>query len=168
MIPPIIPITTVINSIGPIIDFTPLRDFVACIRIANIPIAESSAKVALASFAGSINERPTIAPIIMPIATVMTIKFFMQSFASLVALISPIIMSDSNPTAAIPLARFSILTMPINAAVAAKMLIDIDAIKTVIPTFPKSFPSYLLVTAIRPAIITPKAPTTNIPLSISA
>ena len=76
-------------------------------------------------------------------------------------------MSDSNPTTATPFSRFSVLTMPINAAVAAKILIDIDTIKIVMPTFPKSFPAYL-VTAIRPAIIAPKAPTTSIPLPISS
>ena len=91
---------------------------------ANMPINNERAATDIISFLVSIRDKAATAATMTPIATVMTIRFPLQSLAPLVATIIRAIIAPSIPTATIPLAsplrsiRLNTIETPANIPIA--------------------------------------------------
>ena len=112
---------------------------------ANIPITIDKAATAPARLAGSIIESAATAAAIIPIATVMTIKFPLQFLASFVACIINAITEPRIPIAITPFANPAKSIKLSKIAIPARIAMETDIAKIVAAIFGASFPSFLTI-----------------------
>ena len=134
--------------------------------IANIPIKVDRHIVAPASFFASSKDNRATAPAIIAIAVVMTIRFFIQSLAPLVAQIIAVSIADNNPTAVNPLAKLAISTI-LSSTLTPAMIPIATAMAVNVPATLRA-PGPAIFTALTIAIIkAPNATTAAVPFIIS-
>ena len=133
---------------------------------ANIPINILRATVAPANFSGLIIDKATTAAVIIPIATVITIRLPLQSLAPFVALIIMDIIAPNKPTAVIPFIKPGILTKLKATATAAKTPMESDKANNVDAIFGASPPILsTILTSILIIMTKPVSPTNALPIS---